>query len=198
MTLFTLLIIAVALGTDAFSMALGIGAGARLAAKKIALVSVVVAVFHIVMPLIGLYLGAILGRVVGNVAIFIGAAVLILIGGHMIRESLKGKEGQVIPAAQTKSIAGSTKSGQPMVITSFWGLILLAASVSIDALTVGFGLGALNANIPLTVTVLGVVAGLMTAIGLLLGRRLGDWLGEKAILVGGIILVGIGIHMMFF
>ncbi|MGF7183943.1 putative Mn2+ efflux pump MntP [Desulfitispora alkaliphila] len=197
MTTLTLLVVAIALGTDAFSMAVGIGAGAKLAGKKILLVSGVIAIFHVIMPLVGLTIGSILGQTVGDIAIFIGAAVLILIGAHMIREGFKGDDGEVIPA-QGKQLAATAKAGQPMVITSFWGLMVLAASVSIDALTVGFGLGTMQANVLTTVLVMGAVAGIMTAIGLIFGRKLGNLLGEKAIIVGGIILVGIGIHMIFF
>lgn len=76
-------------------------------------------------------------------------------------------------------------------------LILAAASVSLDALTVGFGLGTLHANLAVTVITMGVVAGLMTGAGLILGRKVGAWLGEKAQFVGGIVLIAIGISMFF-
>lgn len=196
MTLLTLLFVAVALGTDAFSMAVGIGTSGGVRGGRILVVAGVVAIFHVVMPLMGLYLGGLVGRAVGDIAAIVGAIVLVLIGLHMIREGLKGDEGELIPGGISQ-MAGAGK-GKPMVVTSGWGLMVLAASVSLDALTVGFGLGTVAVNITATVLTLGVVAGLMTAAGLIFGRHLGDWFGEKAVIFGGVILIGIGVHMAFF
>ncbi|MDW7675702.1 MAG: manganese efflux pump [Bacillota bacterium] len=197
MTILTLLFVAVALGTDAFSMAVGIGTSGTVRGNRILLVAGVVAIFHVFMPLIGLYLGGLLGRAVGDWAAFIGAIVLVFIGIHMIREALKGEDGDLIPGGFGQ-VPGDGKNRTPVVVTSAWALVVLAASVSLDALTVGFGLGTVAVNVALTVIVLGLVAGLMTAAGLVFGRRLGDWFGEKAVMLGGVILIGIGIHMAFF
>lgn len=199
MTTLTLLFVAIALGTDAFSMAIGIGCAGRIKGEKIFLVAGVVAIFHVFMPLIGMYLGALLGQAVGELAAMIGALVLGVIGIHMIREGLKGEDGELIPSGLGGGGGASCAvSQQPLVVTSLWALIVLAASVSLDALTVGFGLGTVAANIPVTVLTLGVVAGLMTAAGLTFGRYVGNWLGEKAVIVGGVILLAIAIHMAFF
>lgn len=182
MSTLTLLFVAIALGTDAFSMAIGVGCAGKVSGRKIALMSSVVAIFHVFMPLIGLYLGGLLGQVMGDVAGWIGAIILAIIGIHMIREGFKGDEGELFP----------------VVITSAWALLILAASVSLDALTVGFGLGTVAANIPMTVITLGIVAGLMTAMGLIFGQQVGRWLGEKAVIFGGVILLGIAVNIAFF
>jgi len=65
MTLPTVFLIAVALGTDAFSMAVGVGL-CGITRKKIFLISFVIALFHIFMPLGGLLLGTWLGKTVDN------------------------------------------------------------------------------------------------------------------------------------
>jgi len=194
MNLYTLMLIAVALGTDAFALAVGIGvAGIRY--RRILIVSGVVCAFHILMPLIGLGIGAVLGKLVGNVATVIGAAVLILIGLNMLWEVWKERT-QAFSFHQAKKRL-NFGAAQERGINSFWGLIMLAGSVSIDALSVGFGLGTLKAQITLTVLVLGLVAGLMTALGFFLGRGLGSWLGEKAEVAGGAILVAVGMRLLF-
>lgn len=191
MNLITVLLVAVALGTDAFSLAVGIGiSGIR--RKQIYLVSAVVSVFHVVMPLTGVTLGTLLGKAVGDLAGAIGAVVLVAIGLHMVWDSIR--EGPPVPVAR-KALATVLPASQVQVFSGFWGLMLLAGSVSLDALTVGFSLGALRANLPLTVLTMGTVAGLMTAGGFFLGRRMGKWFGEKAQMVGGMILIGIGIKM---
>lgn len=180
MSVLTLLLLAVALGTDAFSMCLGIGmTGVR--RKQILLISFTVLVFHIVMPLVGWYVGELAGNLIGNAAAIAGAAILIFLGVRMLRDVLKRDPENPPKAAQV----------------STWGLLLLAASVSMDALSVGFTLGTQKVNLMLAAGVFGLVAGLMTFGGLCLGRILGRVVGERAQLVGGVILIGIGVKLFF-
>lgn len=73
---------------------------------------------------------------------------------------------------------------------------MFAASVSLDALSVGFSLGTIKADIFLTVISIGAIAGLMTGMGLVLGRILGTWLGDKAELLGGLALFLIGVKLL--
>ncbi|HHT63304.1 MAG: manganese efflux pump MntP family protein [Bacillota bacterium] len=194
MSLFTLLLVALALGTDAFALAVGIGVtGIR--RNRIIVVSIVVCLFHIFMPLIGLGIGTVLGNLIGDIAAVIGAVILILIGLNMLWEVFRERTRTLSFPQAKKQLEKSIKRNKS--IDSFWGLIMLAASVSIDALSVGFGLGALKAQIWGTVLVLGIVAGVMTALGFYLGRGLGDWMGEKAEIAGGIILAAVGIKLLF-
>ena len=197
MEFLTVLIIAIALGTDAFSMAIGIGA-CNIRYRQIIIISLVVLVFHIVMPLIGLSLGVLVGGVIGRLAEIAGALILMLIGILLLKEGIRGGDGGGVPAALKPLGLISKDRGNLRVTVGFWGCIVLAASVSLDALAVGFGLGTLNFNLTLTVLTIGLVAGIMTALGFLLGKKMGDWLGDKAQIVGGVILVGIGIKMFFF
>jgi putative Mn2+ efflux pump MntP len=193
MNLITVFLVAIALGTDALSMAIGLGlTGIR--RKQILLVCLVVAFFHIVMPLIGVSLGSLLGKIVGRLAGIIGALVLAFIGGNMIWDAVKPNKGGNEPFAQ--KLMGGT-NGSVHIMTGFTGILILALSVSLDALTVGFGLGTFNVNLWFTVITMGIAAGLMTLIGIYFGSRLGRLLGEKAQFVGGIVLIGIGIKMLF-
>lgn len=193
MTLATVLLVAVALGTDAFSMAIGIGlTGIRW--RRIAMISGIVSLFHIFMPLTGLFLGSLLGKAVGQLASYIGAVVLIFIGIQMLREGFGEDTGIMNFGVARKTI--QVQGPYPVqVYSGLWAMLVLAGSVSLDALTVGFGLGTLKANLALTVLIMGAVAGIMTATGFILGKRMGSWLGEKAQIVGGIILTIIGVKM---
>lgn len=194
MSFSTVMLVAIALGTDAFALAIGIGV-AGITLKKIGVVSGVVCLFHIFMPLIGLGIGLALGKLVGEIATVIGAIVLIIIGLNMLWEVYKERK-QVFSFSQAKNYVAAKKR-ESKSLDSFWGLIMLAGSVSLDALSVGFGLGTMKAQIFGTVLVLGIVAGIMTAAGFFLGRRLGGWLGEKAEIAGGIILVAVGVKLLF-
>ena len=82
-----------------------------------------------------------------------------------------------------------TVFGQPR------GILVLSWSVSVDAFGVGVGLGASISVLSYFVAILGIVAALMTAAGLVLGRWLGHQVGKWAELVGGLVLVVIGIKM---
>lgn len=193
MSLSTLFLVAVALGTDALALAVGLGV-TGIKYRQIWLTSLVVCLFHIFMPLVGLWIGLVLGKLVGNIATVIGALVLIFIGLNMLWGVLKERVQVFSFPEAKKAFQGGTWQSQG--VNSFWGLMMLAGSVSIDALSVGFSLGTLKAQLLRTVLVLGAVAGLMTASGFFLGRGLGGWLGEKAEIVGGLILVAVGVKLL--
>lgn len=180
----TVLLVSVALGIDAFSVAIGLGLmGVKI--REILLVSGVVSLFHVFMPLIGLYLGAYLGNIAGPIAGLIGALVLLAIGLNICWDSLR----------ETR-LPQETKAKAAINIHSPLSLIVMAGSVSLDALSVGFGLGTLRVDLLLTVFTMGVIAGLMTAIGMTFGRGLHKVVGEKAGIIGGIILVVIGLRLL--
>ncbi len=179
LSILTLLALAVALGSDAFSLCVGIGI-AGVNRRQIARISLMVLVFHIVMPLLGWYVGGFLGAKVGQAASVAGALLLVFLGVKMIWDAIK-------PGDEEPSFT----------ITTIGGLLLLSASVSMDALSVGFTLGTQHVNLALAAGVIGVVAGMMTFCGLTLGKYVGGKIGDKAQLVGGIILMGIGIKLFF-
>ncbi|HWQ42517.1 MAG TPA: manganese efflux pump MntP family protein [Desulfosporosinus sp.] len=194
MNLVWVVAVAIALGADAFSLSLAIGlAGIR---KRMVLhLSLVVAVFHVLMPLGGMMLGQALGAVLGRFASLTGALVLIGLGGRMLYKVYRPTTehfsfGKAREAMFHKELSTNAS-------LSGFGIYVLALSVSLDALSVGFSLGTIKADIVITVMIIGLVAGLMTGMGLVLGRVMGTWLGDKAELLGGLALFLIGIKLLF-
>jgi len=183
MNIYSIFAVAFALGIDAFSLSIGIGLGG-VRARQVYLVSAVVAVFHVFMPLVGLYLGQILGTIVGPIAATFGAIVLIVIGVHTLWDNLK----------QAKDLPARFDA---ISISHPLSLCLMATSVSLDALTVGLGLGVIKVDLTLTVVIMGIVAGIMTFSGLSFGKKLRRSIGEKAELLSGLILVVIGLKLLF-
>lgn len=186
--------VAIALGADAFSLSLAIGlTGIR---KSLALhLSLVVAVFHVVMPLCGMRLGQALGSILGGYASGIGAFVLIGLGGRMLYQVYR-------PPIQHFPLGEARKAlFQNNITTSSpyngLGIYMLAASVSLDALSVGVSLGTIGTDLFITVLIIGATAGLMTGIGLILGSMMGTRLGDKAELLGGLALLLIGVKLLF-
>jgi len=186
--------VAIALGADAFSLSLAIGlAGIR--KRMVVHLSMVVAVFHVLMPLGGMMLGQALGSVLGQFASLTGALVLIGLGGRMLYKVYRPTI-EYFPFGKARDALFHTDLTTNASPRGF-GIYLLAASVSLDALSVGFSLGTIKADILITVMIIGVVAGLMTGMGLVLGRVMGTWLGDKAELLGGLALFLIGAKLLF-
>lgn len=184
------ILVALALGADAFSLALGLGMGGVRGRWAWTFV-VVVGFFHVVMPCLGLYLGLFAGRLLGQATTLIGALVLATIGASMLWEAFREPRSESLGL---RFLAAAT--GHYQVLGGLTALALLAGSVSLDAFSVGFGLGALQVNLPAAVFTMGSVAALMTAVGLLAGSWAGNWLGEKAEAAGGLVLIIIGVKLM--
>lgn len=178
--LLTILTTAVALGSDA--MSLGVGLGMRSLSKRdITRISVTIGLFHILMPLAGMAVGHYLHNLMGDVARMIGAALLIGLGAHMIWDAWRGDREPVWALDRTVG----------------WGLFLFAMSVSIDALSAGFSFGLTDAHFGLAILIFGVVGGLMAAVGLSIGSLMGRMLGESMEIIGGAILIMFGLQFFF-
>ncbi|HAF17190.1 MAG: manganese efflux pump MntP family protein [Thermacetogeniaceae bacterium] len=187
--LLTYFLVAVALGADAFSLALGLGMN-KPCRGSILRTSLSVGAFHVIMPLGGILVGGLLGTVMGNVAVWIGGTILVLLGLKMIRDGWPWRR-DVFSFKDAKATLSPQKSN-PFC----WAEILgLSWCVSVDAFGAGVGIGVTISGLSSFVIILGVVAALMTAAGLLLGRWLGNWTGKWAEMLGGLVLIAIGIKM---
>lgn len=186
--------VAVALGADAFSLSLAIGLSGIRRSMMLRL-SVVVAAFHVVMPLVGMMLGEALGSILGRYASLIGALILIGLGGRMLYKVFRPST-EHYPLGEARDALMHKKLSTENSLRGF-GIYVFAASVSLDALSVGFSLGTIKTDVFITVLIIGTIAGLMTGTGLSLGRVLGTWLGDKAELLGGLALVLIGVKLLF-
>lgn len=182
--------VAIALGADAFSIALGLGLSGTTRNFKIRFV-VVVAVLHVIMPLVGLELGAVAGQFLGKWAAVIGAVVLAFIGLQMLKNGFESEKPVSLREARQKLNKKSDQS-----FTGWTALIVLGLSVSIDALTVGFGLGTARVPILYTVITTGFFAGLMTAFGWLGARYFSEVIGRRAQIFGGLILTVLAVKML--
>jgi putative Mn2+ efflux pump MntP len=168
---------AIALGMDAFSLGLGIGMrGIRL--LDVAKISLVIGAFHILMPLMGMFMGHYVSSLLGSVATVAGGALLVLLGAHMVYSAVRGE------------------AVQSFDHRTLWGLLVFALSVSIDSFSVGVSLGMFSGDLVLTVLSFGVFGLVMSMAGLLLGRNVGNWVGEYGEAIGGVILLVFGIKFL--
>lgn len=177
---YTILMIGFALGMDAFSLGIGLGT-LDIRLRTIAKISLTIGLFHILMPLLGIFTGLFLTKVVGNVASFIGGLVLCYLGIQMFWGAIfKGEEA----SGSARKIGGLE-------------MLLFSLSVSMDALSVGFSFGLFAVNVWLAVVVFGFLGTMMSAVGLLLGKRVGHRLGTWGEVLGGVILFAFGLKFLF-
>ncbi|AGN16974.1 MULTISPECIES: manganese efflux pump MntP family protein [Methanobrevibacter] len=179
MDIVSTLLIAVALAMDAFSVSLTKGFTLKnITLKQILWFGVFFGGFQSLMPILGWTLGVQLQLIVSEVAPWIAFILLVLIGANMIRESF------------------SDDLDDDEDTFSFAELILLAVATSIDAFAVGVTYAVLKIDILIPVIIIGLVAFIFTIIGIYLGKKIGDYFGDKFEILGGVILILLGCRIL--
>ncbi|HET6396113.1 MAG TPA: manganese efflux pump MntP family protein [Pseudoxanthomonas sp.] len=182
MNLFSILLIGIAMSTDAFAAAVGKGAAMRRPRLREALrAGLIFGAIEAVTPVLGWLLGTAASRYVSAWDHWIAFAVLGLLGLHMIGNGLRGDAGDG---------SGERRHG-------FWSLAATGLGTSIDAMAVGVSLAFLDAPIVLVAAVIGLCTLVMVTAGVMLGRALGALAGRRAEIVGGAILVAIGAVILY-
>lgn len=179
MNFIELFFIAVGLSMDAFAVALCKG----LAMKKMnygqgAVIALFFGGFQGLMPLLGWAVGRQFESYITGFDHWIAFILLCLIGGNMIRESLKKDE------------ADSCNSCEEAL--DLKQLTLMAVATSIDALAMGVTFAFLNINILSAVSTIGITTFLFSFLGVLIGHKFGLKFKEKAEFMGGLVLILIG------
>lgn len=172
-------LIAVALAMDAFSVSMTKGFTQKnLTNTQILYYGLFFGGFQALMPIIGYFCGNIIAGFVESLASIIGFILLLAIGLNMIRESLSGDDDEITDHFSFKEV------------------ILLAIATSIDAFAVGITIALLKDPILLSSAIIGIVAFLFSIVGVFIGRKLGDYVGNKFQILGGVILIIIGIKIL--
>ena len=78
-----------------------------------------------------------------------------------------------------------------------FALLALAIATSIDAAAAGFTLSTIGIDIWLSVAVIGLVTFALSVAGVWMGRMGAIALGAKAEVVGGAVLIGLGVKVLF-
>ena len=176
----TLTGLALALAMDAFAVALGTGAVlSRLTGRHLFRLGFHFGLFQALMPVIGWLAGLTIMQWVEAWDHWIAFSLLSIIGGRMIYEAFSDEE--------------KTDDRDP---TKGLSLVLLSIATSIDALAVGFSLSVIGVSIWMPALVIGLVAGVLTIVGMLLGGRIGDRWGTRVEIFGGLVLIAIGIKIL--
>lgn len=172
MHIFLILIIAVSLSMDAFSLSLAYGT-LNLEKKNVIQLATIVGIYHFIMPLLGNSFGHILLKFIPVQPELIVFLVLTIIGIQMIVESFK-KESEV------KQM-------------NFLELLAFGLAVSMDSFSVGIGIQAISSHYVISSFLFSLSSFIFTYLGLQLGKKLSLLFGKVATFLGGITLILIGI-----
>lgn len=172
-------LIAVALAMDAFSVSMTKGFMQKdLTKPQIFYYGLFFGGFQFFMPIIGYFCGNVIASIVESLAPIVGFILLLAIGLNMIRESLSGDDEEITDHFSFKEIT------------------LLAIATSIDAFAVGITIALLKDPLLISSIIIGVVAFAFSIIGIYIGKKLGDYVGDKFQILGGVILILIGIKIL--
>ena len=179
MTFVELLLIAIGLSMDAFSVSICKGLTTKKFSWRMALIcGLWFGFFQALMPIIGYYLGAQFQELIEAYDHWIAFGLLFLIGANMIREAVWGKEEE-----QDSSLGFKT-------------MFLLAIATSIDALAVGVSFACIQVKLWSSVLIIGITTFLFSVLGVKIGNVFGSKYEKLASIVGGIILILIGLKIL--
>ncbi len=184
MNFLTLLLIAVGLSMDAFSVAICKGlAIPKATIGKCSVVGLWFGGFQALMPIIGYFAGSYFSHAIESIDHWVAFALLALIGANMIKESFEKSEEECECCENTNPV--SAKKMLPM-----------AVATSIDALAVGVSFAFLKVDIWGAATAIGATTFVLSVVGVKLGGVFGARYKSKAELAGGIILILIGLKIL--
>ncbi|MBV6271864.1 manganese efflux pump MntP [Alcaligenaceae bacterium CGII-47] len=184
MSLVSLVLIALAMSTDAFAAAIGKGAAMRKPHFFQALrIGILFGTIEAITPVIGWAVGSIAVAWIYDWDHWIAFALLLALGGRMIWEGAKTQDETTPPMDAADQ--------------SLLALALTAVATSIDAMAVGVGLAFVNVNIVEAALLIGLATMIMVTTGIMIGRFLGAVIGKKAEILGGFVLMGVGAMILY-
>ena len=176
MSLAAILILAFAMSTDAFAVAIAMGARRTHVLFKEALkVGLLFGVIEGATPLLGWALGSIAASYVESWDHWIA---FLLLGGLGVRMIIEG--------------CGDPDADADDPARPFWVLALTGFATSIDAMVVGVSLAFTETGILWPALAIGLATLTMVTLGLLIGRRIGAVVGKRAEIFGGLVLIVVG------
>jgi putative Mn2+ efflux pump MntP len=176
---FTIIFAAFALSMDAFAVSICFGTSAKHKASVALRVGTYFSLFQALMPLLGWAVGFFLNDFIHKVDYWIVCALLSIIGLKMIIEAI-------------------TQKNENRKLNSKNLLVMLSLSVvtSIDAFAVGLSFALTKISIIASIIAMGVVTFLMSYSGVYIGKKLSSKIGNKAEILGGVILIAMGVKVL--
>ncbi|MEM3618466.1 MAG: manganese efflux pump MntP family protein [Candidatus Bathyarchaeia archaeon] len=179
MDIATILVIAVGLAMDAFSVSIAYGITAKGNGKANALkMASSFGAFQAFMPVIGWLMGVEILGLIAGFDHWLAFLLLALIGCKMIYEAVIAKH-----QPRNRRLDLST-------------LLLLSVATSIDAMAVGLSFAFLKISITMPIAIIGTITFTLSFMGATIGDKLGKTLPDKIEVLGGLILIAIGLKIL--
>lgn len=179
--LLPIILIAIGLSMDALAVSITSGITINcLRVKHAFKIAFFFGAFQAIMPLLGWLAGIGLKSYVETIDHWIAFGLLTFIGMKMIYEAVWINELE--------------KKCDPLNLIVLLGL---AIATSIDALAVGITFAFIKVPIITPALIIGVITFTLSLSGVYIGNKIGDKLGSKMEVLGGLILIGIGIKILF-
>ena len=185
MSFLTIFLTGVGLAMDAFvvsltqGMALKGGSGDKKHIKLAVKLAAYFGAFQAIMPIIGWVLGRYFEKYILSFDDYIAFALLLLVGGKMLYDSLKGGD--------EEEVKSDLKHKQ---------IIALAIATSIDALAVGVSFAFLNVSISSAAIIIGLTIFVICFIAVILGKKIGSFFQKYAEIAGGVILILMALNIL--
>ena len=170
----TLFIIGWSLSIDAFSLSLAYGL-LNISKKTIIITSLVVGVFHFIMPILGNLLGSLIIKYMNLEAKYILIIILTLILIEMIR---------------------SLKEEKKEYELNILNIILFSFLVSLDSFSLGLGINYITDNILISSTIFSFMSAMFTLIGFCAGKYLSIKAEKYAKYFGIVVLFTVIIYFL--
>ncbi|UNK48714.1 manganese efflux pump MntP family protein [Lysobacter sp. S4-A87] len=181
----SIVLLGLAMSTDAFAAALGKGAGMLRPRWPQALrIGLIFGVVEGLTPIIGWLLGTAASRHIEAWDHWIAFGMLGALGLHMIYKAATDQD-----AAEAAAVGGRRDG--------LWSIALTGLATSIDAMAVGVGLAFVEVNILIVAVVIGLCTVTMVTLGIMAGRVLGTLIGKRAEMAGGVILILVGATILY-
>ncbi len=206
------LLLALAMSADAFAAAVGKGAALHKPRFAEALrTGLIFGVIEGLTPVMGWAMGRVAAPYVVAWDHWIAFVLLVGLGSIMIWNACKSGVVEILPQKHRLNPtevndggvladgghAAATHAIQKRTRHSFWLLAITGFATSIDAMAVGVTLAFLDVSIVGTAIAIGFTTLVMVTLGVMLGRVLGTMAGNRAEIVGGLILIGIGVFILY-
>ena len=184
MPFYEVMLIAASMAMDAVAVCLVAGSlGQANSPRPVFRLSFHFGLFQFIMPVLGWLAGRSLEPLIRNYDHWVAFGLLAFVGLHMIYAALQGEE---------------TQRKDP---SRGWTLVFLSVAVSLDALAVGLSLGVLGISVWYPALIIGLVTGVLSLAALRIGRDFVSRWGARgytaAEVIGGIVLLGLGVRILF-
>lgn len=195
MGLLEILMLGMALATDAFSVTISnTFAFDDHRFSRLMRMPLFFGLFQFGMPLAGYFVGGITAELIEKYAGIVSLVILGFIGSNMLYSGYKALKED---ASEEDEEEAQQEAQQGATTLSYGKLVFQAVATAIDAFAVGVSFRAHSVDILVASALFGIITVILCTIALFVGKKLGSLLGDRAEMVGGAVLILIGLKAFF-